>query len=174
LPLRRSEKEAVVADMAERLQRAEAIVLADYRGLTVKRLIALRRVLRDCQAEIQVIKNTLVLRAFQEAGLQPPTELLTGPTAVALMYDELSAPTKALLDVTKETELLVIKGGILSGRLTDAASIRALAELPSRPELLAQLLGVLKAPMRQCVTVLNAPLQGFVNVLHARSEQAGG
>jgi len=156
--------------MAERLQRAEAIVLADYRGLTVARLRALRRSLRDCKAEFQVIKNTLLLRAFQEAGMEAPTDLFVGPTAVTLMYDELSAPTKALLDVTKETELLTIRGGVLGGRALDAASIRSLADLPSREQLLAQVVGLFATPMRQYVTVLNAPVQGFLNVLNAKAQ----
>lgn len=172
MPLSRAEKQRIVDDLAERLQRAEAIVLADYRGLNVARLQALRRALRETRAEFQVIKNSLMLRALRQAGLIEPQELLVGPTSVILMYEELSAPTKLLLDVAKETELLTIKGGILAGRILDAASVRALADLPSRPQLLAMVVGVISAPLRQCVTVLNAPLQGLVNVLQAKAQAA--
>lgn len=172
MPLSRAEKQRIVDDLAERLQRAEAVVLADYRGLNVARLQALRRALRETRAEFQVIKNSLMLRALRQAGLSEPQELLVGPTSVILMYEELSAPTKLLLDVAKETELLTIKGGILAGRILDAASVRALADLPSRPQLLGMVVGVICAPLRQCVTVLNAPLQGLVNVLQAKAQAA--
>ncbi len=172
MPLSRQDKEKLVLFTAERLRRAEAIVLADYRGLSVARLQVLRRSLRAHRAEIQIIKNSLLRRAFAVAGMTEPTEMLSGPTSVILMYDELSAPTKVLVDTARETELLTIKGGVLSGRVLDAAAMRALADLPSRDQLLAQVAGVVVAPLRYYVTVLQAPVQGLLNVLNARARQA--
>ncbi len=172
LPLSRQEKEKLVIGTAERLRQAEAIVLADYRGLNVARLRALRRALRAQRAEFRVIKNSLLLRAFEKAGLTVPTELLTGPTSLILMYDELSAPTKVLLDVARETELLTIKGGMMSGRILGAAAMRSLADLPSREQLLSQFVGLLAAPLQRQLAVLQAPVQGFLNVLNARAREA--
>lgn len=173
MPLRRSEKEEVVADMAERLRRAQAVVVTDYRGLSVADLQALRRKLRTSGSEFTVIKNTLVKRAFEVAELEAPDAYLTGPTAVALLYDDLSGPTKVLQEFAKSTQILAIKGGVLDGRTLDAKAMSALADLPTREELYATFMGVLQAPMRQYVTVVAAPLRNLLNVMSARARDEG-
>lgn len=111
MPLQLSEKEVVVTEMTERLKRATAVVVADYRGLTVAELRDLRSSLRKKGSEVQVIKNTLMRRACSEAGITPPTDLLRGPTAVVLLYDDLSSPTKTLLDFAKAHEVFALRGG---------------------------------------------------------------
>jgi large subunit ribosomal protein L10 len=169
MPLSRREKEAVVDRVATRLKDVEAIIIADYRGLTVSQLGRLRGELRRHDSELHVIKNTLARRAFQRAGLEPPDDLLSGPTALLFFSDELAGPAKALLDFVKEAnELLVIKGGLVSGRRTSEAGVKALAELPSREELRGLLLGALNAPPRQLVTVLSSPLRDLAGVIQAR------
>lgn len=170
MALRLHEKEAICGDMTERLGRTTAMLVADYRGLTVAELRQLRSVLREDGAEIQVIKNSLLRRACDAAGLEPPDGLLAGPTAVVLLYEDLSKPVKALLDFAKKHEELEIRGGLLEGRPLDAAGVKALADLPTKDELRAMLLGVLAGPSRQLVTVLQAPLRGLAAVINARVE----
>jgi large subunit ribosomal protein L10 len=169
VPLERSEKEAFVEEMSARLKEAEVVVLADYRGLDVAQISRLRREMRDTGAEFRVVKNTLTLLAFEEAGITPPTDLLEGPTALALFSEDLSGPAKVLLDFAKETEILQLKGGVMAGERIALSTITTLSELPSRDELLASFAGVLQAPLREYVTVLSAPLQSFVSVLKAKS-----
>jgi large subunit ribosomal protein L10 len=174
LALRRDEKETIVDDMATRLRRAEAVVFTDYRGLSVAQVSQLRRRLRDRGSEFQVVKNTLVRRAFDEVGLPTAEDLFVGPTAVVLLYEDLSGTTKTLLDFAKESNILAIKGGLLGRQALDAKSVAALADLPSREQVQAQLLGVLGAPARQTVSLLAAPARGLLNVLNARAREGGG
>jgi large subunit ribosomal protein L10 len=171
LPLSRSEKQDVVSGVAERLERAQAIVIADYRGLDVTQFQTLRAKLRESGSEITVIKNSLLRRAMTDAGIEPPEDLLLGPTAVAFLYDDISSPAKALRSTVKDTEILSIKGGVMDGKRLDARGVEALADLPSRDELRAMVLGVFQAPQRNFVTVLSAPLRDLLGVLNARHTQ---
>ena len=134
-----------------------------------------QKALRDLRAkgaEFHVVKNTLTLRALADAGMEAPVELLSGPTGLAFLFDDLSGPTKALKDCAKDTNILTIRGGLMGGSVLAAKGIEALADLPSREQLLAQLLGVLQAPQRQPVTILNTPLRDLVGGInaHAASE----
>ena len=171
MPLQRDEKEAIVAEMTEQLGNAEAVIFTDYRGLDVAEISALRRKLRKGGSQLQVIKNTLALRAFADADIELTEEMLLGPTAVALLFEELAGPAKALLDCARETERLVIKGGFMGGRLLDADAVKALSTLPTREELLGKVLGVFTAPQRGTVTVLQAPMRDFLNVMNARVKE---
>lgn len=171
MPLELREKTAIVEDMTGRLGRATAVVMADYRGLNVTELMGLRRTMRASGAELHVIKNTLMRRACVAAGIEPPAALLSGPTAVALLYDDLSRPAKALIEFAKQHEVFAIKGGIIEGKAMDERAVKALADLPSRDELRAMLLSVFQAPQRQLVTVLAAPMRDFVSVLHNYAEK---
>lgn len=168
MPLKRDEKERIVADFTERVKEAEAVIITDYRGLDVAEISQLRRDLREGGSQFQVIKNTLVRRVFENAQLEVPDEMMLGPTAVAILTDDLAGPAKALLKCAKDTESLVIKGGLMGGRFLDAKGVEALSELPTRDELLAQVLGVFTAPQRSTVTVLQAPMRDFLGVLRAR------
>jgi large subunit ribosomal protein L10 len=171
LPLTRSEKVAAVEALTERIQGAEAIVVTDYRGLSVDQLGQLRRQMRSTGAEFHVVKNTLTLRALAEAGMQAPGELLTGPTALAFLHDDLSGPVKALKECAKETNILAIRGALMGGAVLDAKGAEALADLPSRAQLLSQLAGILQAPQRQLVTLLQAPARDLVSVLKAQADK---
>jgi len=172
LPLTRNEKSTVVTDLTARLKAAEAVVVTDYRGLTVAQLGRLRKDLRAKNAEFHIVKNSLARLALAAAGLELPDDLLQGPTAFAFLHDDLSGPTKTLRDSAKETSILVIRGGLLSGQALNAKGMTALADLPSREQLLAQLIGMLQAPQRQLVMVLAAPLRDFLGVLNAKAEAA--
>jgi len=172
VPLLRRQKEAVVAAMTERLTQAHAIVVADYRGLDVAQMSRLRRELRPSGAVMHVVKNSLARRALEAAGLDTMDEHLVGPTLIVLLGEDLAAPTKAVLKAAKDTDKLRVKGGLLGGRTIDARAVAALADLPSREELLAQFVGLLEAPQRQLLAVLEAPQRDLIGVFQARIEAA--
>lgn len=144
--------------------------MTDYRGLDVSQITTLRAKLRDDGSDMQVIKNSLARLAFQDAGITPPEDMLLGPTAVVLLYEDLAGPAKTLKQFIKDTEDLQIKGGLMGGDLLTPARVEALADLPTKPELQATFLGVLQAPMRNFVTVTSAPLRNLLTVISAYSQ----
>lgn len=172
MPLSLAKKEALVQRMATELAGAAAIVVADYRGLSVDQLGKLRGALRPDDASFHVIKNTLCKRAFEAAGLAMPSdELLTGPTALAILRGALSGPAKTLLEFEKKSQILKMRGVIMSGQEMGATGVKLLSALPTRDEQLAMLLGVISGPQRSLVTVLAAPMRDIVGVLQARVRQ---
>jgi large subunit ribosomal protein L10 len=172
----RPEKVAVVDEVRERLSSSQAVLLTEYRGIDVAGMATLRRRLREAGGEYKVYKNTLVRRAVQELGLELD-ELLTGPTALAFVPQREGAdPTsvaKVLKAFGKDNPDLVVKGGLLGDRVLSAADTRALAEVPSREELLARLAGGLAAPMQKLAGLLQALPRNFAYGLSALI-QAGG
>ncbi|MDI6870777.1 MAG: 50S ribosomal protein L10 [Bacillota bacterium] len=163
----RPEKEAAVAELKERLSSAQAVVLTDYRGLTVKKVTELRRRLRDSGVEYRVVKNTLTSRAAHEANLADLDQFLTGPTALAFSTADPVAPAKVLMDFARENKELAIKGGVLDGRVIGVDQIKALADLPPREVLLARVLGGMQAPLVGMASVLSGSLRSFVYALEA-------
>lgn len=149
------QKQQMVSDVTAKLQESSCTVVADYRGLTVAQVTQLRKNLREAGVEFQVLKNTLVRRATAEANLTELDAVLTGPTAVAFGKDVV-APAKVLADFAKKNDKLQIKGGVVEGRVVDAAQLKALADLPSREGLLSMLLSVLQAPMRNFALAVKA------------------
>jgi len=169
LPLTMDRKEAIVQTMADELKGAAAIIVTDYRGLSVDQLRQLRGLLRKDDATFHVIKNTLCRRAFEAAGLSAPSDaLLTGPTAIAVLQGALSAPAKTLLDFEKKSQILKMRGVVMEGQETGATGVKALSELPTKDELRSMLLGVISAPARSLVTVISAPMRDVAGVLQAR------
>lgn len=167
----RAEKEALVQQLAEKLQRAEAVVLADFRGLNVAATNDLRARLRQQGVEYRVIKNTLIRRAAAQAGIEGLDGLLEGPTALAFGYDDPVVPARELARFAKDFNQLQIKGGILQGRVIDSKEIQRIAELPSRDELLAKVVGGMQAPLYGLVGVLSATLRSFVYAVDALRRQ---
>lgn len=149
------EKQQLVNEVSAKLKESSCTVVADYRGLTVAQVTQLRKNLREAGIEFQVLKNTLVRRATADAALTDLDEVLTGPTAIAFGKD-IVAPAKILSDFAKKNDKLQIKGGVVEGRVVDAAQIKALADLPSREGLLSMLLSVLQAPMRNFALAVKA------------------
>ena len=167
------QKEHAVAELAERLGRMRSAVLTDYRGLTVEQLETLRASLRGAGVDYVVVKNTLARRAADQAGLSGLNEQLVGPTAIAIGYDDLSAPARLLMEYARTNRRLeMVRGGVAEGRTLNAAEVRQLAELPSREVLMAQLLGVLEAPLAQLVGLLDAPVRDVVGLLDAKQSSA--
>ncbi len=167
----RSEKEAVVKSLSDRLSRARAVVLTDFSGLRVDQMTELRDKLREQGLDFLVAKNTLLKLAGQGTDAQGLTEDLTGPNGLGFSYDDPVALAKVLTDFAKANPKLEIKGGMLEGQLLDTASLAELAKLPSREVLLAQLLGVMNGVARNFVSVLAAVPRGLVTALKQIEEQ---
>ena len=174
--MNKQEKQDVVAELAERLRSTESLIVADYRGLTNAELRALRRRLRGSGASLRVVKNTLTRRAAEVAGTESLLALLEGPTAIAFVETEGDpvAVAKALSDTAKETKVLALRGGILSGRSITGEDVEELAKLPALDVVKSQLVGVIVAPLTQLAGLIAAPLRDLVGLLDARIEQLGG
>jgi large subunit ribosomal protein L10 len=169
--VKRDNKEQVVAELAEKLASAKATFLADYRGLNVEQLNKLRRELHGAGVEYRVVKNTLLRLAAKGTDAACLEPHLAGPTAIAIAGQDPVAPAKILSDFAKANAKFELKGGALDGKVLSAADIRALAELPSREELLAKMLGSLNAPITNFVGVLAAVPRSLVQVLAAVQEK---
>lgn len=176
----RPEKAAVVAEVKEKLDASNGLMLTEYRGLDVRSIAELRRALRDAGGEYKIYKNTLVRLAAKDAGLELD-DLLTGPTAIAFVGEradgsagDVAAVAKALKDFAKTNEALVLKGGVLDDQLLSADEVKALAELPSREVLLSQLAGAFQAPMSKFAGLLAAVPRDFAYGLQALIEKGGG
>jgi len=167
----RPEKVAVVAEVTEKLAKADAVLLTEYRGMTVAQLASLRRALRPIGAEYKVYKNTLVRRAADEAGFADLNDQLVGPTAITFVTGDVAAAAKALRDFGRTNPLLVIKGGALGTKVVSDADVQALADLPSRDVLLAQLAGAFQAPMTKMAGLLQALPRNFAYGLKALIDQ---
>ena len=171
MAITRAQKEQMVADYVEKMTNSEALILTDYRGLSVSDMGDLRRKLREVDGVFQVVKNTLFARAVEEAGLPIPTEQMEGPVAVGYCLGDAPPVAKAMTDYAKEKDLLQIRGAILGTNLLDQDGVKGLADLPPREVLLAQLVGAVQGPMGSLVSTLQAPMRELVQVLQARSEQ---
>jgi len=174
--MQKAEKEKVIAELTDRLKSADALIVADYRGLTNSQLASLRVELLNHGAKLTVVKNTLTRRAAEAAGADALLALLEGPTAIAFVETDGNpvAVAKALSDAAKETKILTLRGGVLSGNPMSGPDIESLAKLPPLDVLKAQLVGVIVAPLSQLAAVLNAPLQNLVGLIDARITQLGG
>jgi large subunit ribosomal protein L10 len=172
----KTEKERTIAELTERLRVAESLLVADYRGLTNSQLAELRSKLRANGAKLSVVKNTLTRIAAREAGADALLALLEGPSAIAFVEADGDpvAVAKALSDTAKDTKILVLRGGVMSGRAITESDVEELAKLPPADVLKGQLVGVILAPLNQLAALLNAPLQDLVGLIDARIEQLGG
>jgi large subunit ribosomal protein L10 len=170
--MKKSEKEQLVSELAQKLRSATALYYTDFTGLNVKRMTDLRRRLRKSGIEYVVIKNTLALRAVNESGLM--SERLRGPTGLVLARDPVTA-AKLLSDFAKENDAKpTVKGGLLDGRALDSAQVKQLATMPSREQMLADLGAGLQSPMAAFVGALNGLLYMFAGALEALRMQREG
>src|SRR4051794_34208765 len=170
----RPEKVAVVNEVRDRLSSSGGAILTEYRGLNVSELATLRRSLREAGGNYKIYKNTLVRFAVRELGLEDLEEMLLGPTAIAFVDGDAAAVAKSLRDFARGNPNLVIKGGVLGETILSAKDASALAELPSKEQLLAQLAGAMAAPLQQMAGLLNALPQTFAYAIRALADQQGG
>jgi len=169
--MNREQKAAVVDEIAQQLQGADAIIAVDYRGISVPRAAELRARLRDADATFRVVKNRLTLRAAEKAGTQQIQELLDGPTALTFVRGDAALAAKALNDFARAGAALEFKGGVLEGQTLTVDEIRAIARLPVREVLHAQLVGTIAAPITGLVRGLNALIAGVALQLRQIEEQ---
>ena len=166
-----TEKVERVAELKERIEGSAALLLAEYRGLTVSEITDLRRSLREANASFAVVKNTLMQRAAAEAGREELGDLLSGPSAVAFVVGDPVAAAKKLSAVTKQLPALVLKGGWMDGRLLSAAEARGLADLESREVMLSKIAGLLKADLSKMASLLASAPAKFLSLLQACQEK---
>ncbi|MDP8961373.1 MAG: 50S ribosomal protein L10 [Actinomycetota bacterium] len=167
----RPDKVAVVERVREDLSQNPATLFTEYRGLTVAGLADLRRQLSEAGARYVVVKNTLARIAAREAGYEGLEDVLTGPTALAVCEQDPVGPAKAMRRFAREHPELVVKGGILEGRVVDASTAQRLADLESREELLGRLAGLMYVLLAQPVTLLQAPLTQFARLMSALEDK---
>ena len=152
----RSQKEAVVAEIRGKIEASTAVIITEYRGLTVTNLAALRLSLRQHGAEYRVYKNTLARFAAREAGIEGLDELLVGPTAITFVNGDVAAVAKSLKDFAKTNQNLELQGGAIDGKAVSANYIDVLASLPSHEAMLGQFAGLLLALPRNMAYGLKA------------------
>ncbi|MCE5190833.1 MAG: 50S ribosomal protein L10 [Actinomycetia bacterium] len=165
------DKKAIVAEIKERFAASAGVIVADYRGLSVKEMRTLRTNVRSVGGEVKIYKNTLAELAIRELAMPSMDALLTGPTAIIFLEGDPVAPAKAVMDFAKEHKLLEVKGGFIEHAVVNAESVKAIASLPAREVLIAKLLGTLQAPASGFVRVLNGPAAAFARALRAVADQ---
>lgn len=149
-------KKQIVSDYAEKIGKSKSFVLIDYRGLTVAEDTALRVAFRKENVEYKVVKNRLILRAIEQAGIEGiDSSVFEGPTAIAISYEDAVAPAKVLTDNAKKTKKTALKGGVVEGKVLTVDEIEKVATIPAKPVLVAQLLGMMQSPVRSLAVVLS-------------------
>ena len=167
-------KRETVDDLRAELDASRAMIVSEYRGLTVRDISEIRRALRKQDVTYRVVKNRLMRIAAQDnAAAEALSPLLVGPTAIAFGTDE-AATAKAVLDATRPYKIVKITGGVLGSRAIDASSVTRLAALPSREVLLAEAVGAIVAPMSTVAGLFDAPLRDVVGLVQALIDQRGG
>ena len=168
-----TKKKSEVADLSEKIKKAQSFVLADYRGINVQDDTQLRNELRKANVEYKIVKNTLTRFAAKENGLDGLIPHLEGPTAIAISYTDPLAPAKILNEYSIKNAKFQIKAGYVEGKVIDIEGIKNLASIPSREVLIAKMLGSLNAPITGFVNVLNGNIRGLVVALNAIAEKQG-
>ena len=148
-------KQPIVAEISENIKGAQSVVLVDYRGLTVEQDTRLRKELREAGVVYKVYKNTMMNFAFKGTEFEALAEYLEGPSAVAISTTDATAPARIICKFAKEAKALEVKGGVVEGVAYDAKGITAIAEIPSREELLSKFLGSIQSPITNFARVLN-------------------
>lgn len=171
--MQKEDKERVVAELTEKLRTSDTMIIADYRGLTMPQIDALRGRLIENGARFTVVKNTLTRRAAEAAGADALLALLEGPSAIAFVEadGDAVAVAKALADSARDTKVLEIRGGVMQGRVISGSDVEELAKLPPLEVLRGQVIGAIIAPLSAIAALVNAPLQNLYGLIDARIEQ---
>lgn len=164
-------KKALVEEIKEKIQSAKSIAFVDYRGLTASEDTKMRKAFRDAGADYKVYKNRLMLKALEALGISGCEKFLEGTTAVAFSNRDEVGAAKVIAKTIEDTKKIEIKFGILNGTVVDSKAVEALAKLPPKEVLIAQLLGMLNAPATNLARVLNAPTQGLAIALNAVAQK---
>jgi large subunit ribosomal protein L10 len=171
--MQKEDKERVISELTDKLRNSDTMIVADYRGLTMPQIDALRSKLIENGARFSVVKNTLTRRAAEAAGADALLALLEGPSAIAFVEadGDAVAVAKALADSARDTKVLEIRGGVMQGRVISGSDVEALAKLPPLEVLRGQVIGAIIAPLQNLISLVNAPLQNLYGLIDARIEQ---
>ena len=169
--MNKQDKKEAIDELHEKFARAKTAVITGYSGINVEQITDLRAKLRKSQVEYRVVKNTLARKAAEGTGLEPLKDHFIGPVGIALSYDDVVAPAKVLFEFSKTQEKLLLKVGVLDGKLLQQADIRALASLPSLNALRGKIVGLLQAPASRIVGVLAAPGGQIARVMKAKADK---
>jgi large subunit ribosomal protein L10 len=169
--LNREEKKETIDELHEKFARAKSAVITGYTGINVEQITELRSKLRKAHVEYRVVKNTLARKAAEGTGIEPLKDYFVGPVGIALGFDDVVAPAKVLSEFSKTQSNLLLKVGVLDGKLLQTADIKALASLPSLNALRGKIVGLLQAPPSRIVGVLAAPGGQIARVLKAKADK---
>ncbi len=169
--MNREQKAAVIEEIAVEIRESEAVFAVDYRGMSVGQAAELRGKLRDVDATLRVVKNTLTERAADRAGVEGLKALLVGPTALTFVRGDAATAAKTVSDFARVTQLLPFKGGVMDGQALAAEDVSAIAKLPSRDILNAQLVNIVAAPLTGLVTSLSNLISGLARQLQQVAEK---
>ena len=172
MAISKEQKSEVVAQYSQWIGNSKALILAEYKGLTMKNMDDLRRKAREVGGEFHVVKNTLGKLAFKETGLPLPEDFLVGSTAIGFALHDAQPMAKAMTDFARTADALKIKGGYLGTRPISAKEVIALAEMPPLPVMRARLMGTILAPASQLARLLAEPARQVAAVLQAHAESA--
>ncbi|MEZ4522836.1 MAG: 50S ribosomal protein L10 [Thermomicrobiales bacterium] len=164
-------KEAAVAELTDAFERSVLTILTDYRGLSVPQLQQLRASLREHQADMRVAKNTLTKIAANSRDITGLDESLVGPTALVFAWEDPAQPAKVIRDFARSSGILSVKVGLMDGEVLTVDQITAIADLPSRDELIAKVVGGVSSPLYGLVNVMSGPIRSLGYVLQARRDQ---
>jgi large subunit ribosomal protein L10 len=171
--MKRENKDQLIAELADRFQRAQSLYLADFSGMNVQKMEQLRIKFREVQSEFKVVKNTLALKALDKAGYKIDLgKYLEGPTGIAFGYDDAIAPAKVISDFLREKEnnKLKVKVSVIDKEIF-TARIDDIARMPTRKDSLSMLVGLLNAPMQNLVLLISSPMQNLVGILESLKNQ---
>jgi large subunit ribosomal protein L10 len=161
-----------VESLRDCIERSEIAIAAEYRGLSMPEMSALRRAARDANVDVKVVKNRLFSRAAEAAGKPEMAQLVEGPTAIIFGYDDVTIASKAVTEHMRTARnAFVIRMGVMDGQVLSLSDLQALASLPPKPALLAQLAGLLQAPVTRLAGLLNGSVQNLAGLLDARARQ---
>lgn len=169
--MNKEEKKAAIDELHEKFARAKTAVITGYSGINVEQISDLRSKLRTAKVEYRVVKNTLARRAAEGTSLEPLKDHFVGPVGIALGYDDVVAPAKVLFEFNKTQAKLLLKVGVLEGKLLNQADIKALASLPSLNALRGKIVGLLQAPASKIARVLAAPGGQIARVIKAKADK---
>jgi large subunit ribosomal protein L10 len=174
LAISKARKEELVAQYSELIGQSKAIFMADYTGMSVKGMEALRQKVREADGAFHVTKKTLLKYALEQAEMPVPDDFMDGQLAAGFALDQAPTLAKALVDFAKDEDTLTLRGGIFGNDVLSYDQVKALADMPSLPELRAQILGLINAPAQNIVSAVTNGVRQVVNVIdaYAKSEEA--
>ena len=174
MAINRERKTELLEIYRTQVQNSSVLVFTNYRGMSVAKIQSLRTKLGETDTGFMVVKNSLLGIALEESGLPHPESLLSGPNAVAFVGDDIGRGVKSILDWIKAERVGEVSGAVLGNSVLDAKSAESLADLPSKEEVLAKVLGAFNAPASSLARMLTAPTASLVRVINARVEQQSG